>query len=222
MKLVVGFKHFVIRVAEEQAVFIGNSEFRCQCACHTVDLDLGGGVSSTSDDGTEIRSREGSVRIPSGTMRKARMSTFSSDGVVFEMEDGINGHLSGIEENKSTTENPKSPGQSVPLDGDFSADPEMDEGMGSRALIIWEPTQKEAGFIVDKNGGQIRVGVVDPARSNFCGLVEEFIGPDRSVEGIRLEMVLELSPDLNIPNGDLWNGGTQAQADDKRQGGGGE
>ncbi|GAB2286815.1 hypothetical protein Dimus_021208 [Dionaea muscipula] len=223
-------------------------------------FDLGGGVSSTSDDGTEIEFERGSVRIPSGTMRKARMSTFSSDGAMFEMEDGsseegglqelersamgngssqdeedeevvihiegndarINGHLSGIEKNKSTAENPKSPEQSVPLNGDFSVDPEMGEGVGSRALIIWEPTQKEAGFIADKNGGQIRVGVVDPARSNFCGPVEEFIGPDQSVEGIHLEVVLELGPDLNIPNGDLWNGGTQAQADDKRQGCGGE
>ncbi|GAB2269222.1 hypothetical protein Dimus_004150 [Dionaea muscipula] len=34
MRLVVGTKPFVIRIAEEQAVFICNSDFRCGCMCH--------------------------------------------------------------------------------------------------------------------------------------------------------------------------------------------
>ncbi|GAB2276880.1 hypothetical protein Dimus_011591 [Dionaea muscipula] len=45
-----GFKSFVIRVAEEQTVFISNSSFRCQCACHWVDDNKGSRGSQSSGD----------------------------------------------------------------------------------------------------------------------------------------------------------------------------
>ncbi|GAB2294132.1 hypothetical protein Dimus_028351 [Dionaea muscipula] len=52
LQLIVGFKSFDIRVAEEQAVLICNTDFRCQCACHTVDISTRGGTSSYPDSRT--------------------------------------------------------------------------------------------------------------------------------------------------------------------------
>ncbi|GAB2293937.1 hypothetical protein Dimus_028151 [Dionaea muscipula] len=52
MRLVVGGQSFVIRVAEEQAVFICNSNFNCQCACHGVGKDQtqSSGANEEDDD----------------------------------------------------------------------------------------------------------------------------------------------------------------------------
>ncbi|GAB2285441.1 hypothetical protein Dimus_019892 [Dionaea muscipula] len=50
MKLMVGLLSFNIRVAEEQATFICNSDFQCQCICHSLDKSMeGSGKSSTGD-----------------------------------------------------------------------------------------------------------------------------------------------------------------------------
>ncbi|GAB2292961.1 hypothetical protein Dimus_027185 [Dionaea muscipula] len=57
MKLKVGNTSFQIRVAEEQAVFIGDSHFSCMCACHgLVDEQTSSAKSGGQDDDVEGRS----------------------------------------------------------------------------------------------------------------------------------------------------------------------
>ncbi|GAB2271388.1 hypothetical protein Dimus_006227, partial [Dionaea muscipula] len=53
MKLVVGWKSFIIRVAEEQATFICNSDFTCGCLCHRGE-DEQSRSDSTSVDGDDV------------------------------------------------------------------------------------------------------------------------------------------------------------------------
>ncbi|GAB2269001.1 hypothetical protein Dimus_003930 [Dionaea muscipula] len=80
MQLVVGFKTFTIRIAEEQAVFICNSDFRCQCACHTVDLNSGGRGSVSTDEVTDNGTDVGSLGARLDTGSAVRRSSGLSGG----------------------------------------------------------------------------------------------------------------------------------------------
>ncbi|GAB2274971.1 hypothetical protein Dimus_009739 [Dionaea muscipula] len=61
MKLLVGAKSFVIKIAEEQSVFICNTDFRCSCICHGKE-DNESFTSSKNDDDREFE-RAGSDAI---------------------------------------------------------------------------------------------------------------------------------------------------------------
>ncbi|GAB2284181.1 hypothetical protein Dimus_018648 [Dionaea muscipula] len=67
MNLVVGSLSFVIRVAEEQVVFICNSDFHCQCACHVGENHKESSRTSSmgdeSIDASDDRKREANQAI---------------------------------------------------------------------------------------------------------------------------------------------------------------
>ncbi|GAB2299886.1 hypothetical protein Dimus_033935 [Dionaea muscipula] len=83
MKLVVGWKSFEIRVAEEQSVFICNSNFNCSCWCHRwEDEQLDSGSMGGEDDDVEHGLEDRNTEIEGDN------SPFLSAGV----RDNINGN----------------------------------------------------------------------------------------------------------------------------------
>ncbi|GAB2284440.1 hypothetical protein Dimus_018893 [Dionaea muscipula] len=61
MKLLVGTRSYGIRIAEEQAVFIYNSDFRCGCACHGPEDEQAQPLLSNVDDDDDDGSESGDV-----------------------------------------------------------------------------------------------------------------------------------------------------------------
>ncbi|GAB2294135.1 hypothetical protein Dimus_028354 [Dionaea muscipula] len=61
MKLVVGWKTFVIRIAEEQSTFICNSNFSCGCLCHRREDEQISSVGLEGDDDDVDRSIENRI-----------------------------------------------------------------------------------------------------------------------------------------------------------------
>ncbi|GAB2301999.1 hypothetical protein Dimus_036025 [Dionaea muscipula] len=82
MKLVVGFKSFVIRVAEEQAVFISNSNFQCECRCHVAEYPR-----AASDRGVIVGKR---FQRSTSSRVYGKQFEFGIDGV--HNDDGAKSH----------------------------------------------------------------------------------------------------------------------------------
>ncbi|GAB2299813.1 hypothetical protein Dimus_033866 [Dionaea muscipula] len=91
MHLVVGFKSFVIRVAEEQAVFICNSDFRRQCACHDAEYNEKQHGSSSGDSETT-----GGATVKRRRKFKITARVGRRDSEVSASDQGVSG-LNGVE-----------------------------------------------------------------------------------------------------------------------------
>ncbi|GAB2284020.1 hypothetical protein Dimus_018503 [Dionaea muscipula] len=90
MNLVVGLVSFNIRVAEEQAIFISNSDFKCQCLCHKLDKNRDDGdKSSTGDDAITV-----SVESNGNNLPISPNNTLRNDGPLLEQNhSGSNGGI---------------------------------------------------------------------------------------------------------------------------------
>ncbi|GAB2303610.1 hypothetical protein Dimus_037597 [Dionaea muscipula] len=93
MKLIVGWKTFMIRVAEEQSTFISNSNFSCGCLCHRREDEQT--ASATSDgegeegggddmdhrlDMSALEAEEDNSQLLIGASRDGIMNNIGGDG----------------------------------------------------------------------------------------------------------------------------------------------
>ncbi|GAB2274347.1 hypothetical protein Dimus_009111 [Dionaea muscipula] len=78
MKMLVGAKSFAIRIVEEQAMFICNTDFKCGCICHGKE-DKESYTSSKIDDGREVE-RAGSDAISGHEVSDSRSFIEESQG----------------------------------------------------------------------------------------------------------------------------------------------
>ncbi|GAB2270322.1 hypothetical protein Dimus_005225 [Dionaea muscipula] len=199
MKLIIGWKSFVIRVAEEQSVFKCNSDFNCSFLCHKgEDEQTEPGHSSREDDDVEHCLNEGNTDV----------ELDNSQLLITGSRDNINSTIGRERKSKSLGED------------------EMRGFMLESALETQRSQGEENGEAVDSrnngseliacdgpNDGNEKVGgelvTYDRSQEDRDGLKRPFsslVGPIMNREGINLEVVL--GPGIKPVHADMDMWGT--------------
>ncbi|GAB2266751.1 hypothetical protein Dimus_001743 [Dionaea muscipula] len=201
MQLVVGFKSFVIHIAEEQSVFVSNSEFRWQCASYAMDLGSGGNVRQWTCYGEPGGSVDFRSSWELGWSDQEQVAT-NLEGRQMKEHEGPALALSKVQ------------------DADVDKGRFINYTQNEAAALLM--TRSSVGIGMDKDVGEksksqttcFSVSGGSLSANDEGRPITEFIGPDQNVNEIHLEVVLNVGTEAK---GDT--GGAQGHKNSGRQGG---